>query len=866
MIEQYLKLKKEHKDAILLFRMGDFYEMFFEDAKIGAKLLGLTLTSRNHGKSDNVPLSGVPHHALDGYLAKLVKAGVKVAICEQMEPPKPGGGIVKREVVQIVSPGTALSENLLDGSKNNFLLSLCSDSQRSGISTVDLSTGDFGVAEVPNEVLWEEVERISPAEVVASEIWVDRFKEEFEDLFPKILLTKIDDWAFLYDSAYEALLDHFKVASLKGFDCEDLKIGICSAGAVLGYLKENQKSHVSHVNRISRYRSSDYMILDPSTQSNLELLSSLREGAREGSLLYVLDSTKTPMGARTLRNWILLPLTSVKSIEQRLDAVEELFYDSECRMELADVLKEISDLERIIAKVCCARANARDLIGLKNSLKKLPQLKDVLQGKTSEMLCRTRESGLLDLSDVADLIDRAIEEEPPLSIAEGDIIKDGYNEELDGLRGVTSEGRDWVAVLQSKEKSRTGITSLKVGYNKVFGYYIEVTKSNLDRVPDDYILKQTLVNASRFITPELKEWEAKILGAEDRIKELELNLFVDIRCQVAERVREIQTAAKAVAYIDVLASLAEVASAYDYVRPQVDDKDTIEISGGRHPVVERIIKEGEFVPNDVYLSGSSDQVLIITGPNMAGKSTVLRQVALIVLMAQMGSFVPAKSAKIGVVDRIFTRVGASDNLARGESTFLVEMNEAANILNNSTSKSLVLLDEVGRGTSTFDGLSIAWATVEHLHNSSKANPRTLFATHYHELVELEERLKRVKNYNVAVSESGDHVVFLHKMVSGGCDHSYGLHVARLAGMPQEVVDRAKEVLSDLEGNGSTSHEISDTPGPKRRAHPSDNLQMTLFGSSENPVIDEIRNTDISSTTPLQALIKIEEWKKKIEGK
>ncbi len=866
MIEQYLKLKKEHQDAILLFRMGDFYEMFFEDAKIGANLLGLTLTSRNHGKSDNVPLAGVPHHALDGYLAKLVKAGVKVAICEQMEPPKPGGGIVKREVVQIVSPGTALSENLLDGSKNNFLLSLCSDSQRSGISTVDLSTGDFGVAEVPNEVLWEEVERRSPAEVVASESWVDRFKDEFEDLFPKILLTKIDDWAFLYDSAYEALLDHFKVASLKGFDCEDLKIGICSAGAVLGYLKENQKSDVSHVNRISRYRSADYMILDPSTQSNLELLSSLREGAREASLLYVLDSTKTPMGARTLTNWILLPLTSVKSIEQRLDAVEELFYDSECRMEIADVLKEISDLERIIAKVCCARANGRDLIGLKNSLKKLPQLKDVLEGKTSEMLCRTRESGLPDLSDVADLIDRAIEEEPPLSIAEGDIIKDGYNEELDGLRGVTSEGRDWVAVLQSKEKSRTAITSLKVGYNKVFGYYIEVTKSNLNRVPDDYILKQTLVNASRFITPELKEWEAKILGAEDRIKELELNLFVDIRCQVAERVREIQTAAKAVAYIDVLASLAEVASAYDYVRPQVDDKDTIEISGGRHPVVERLIKEGEFVPNDVYLSGSSDQVLIITGPNMAGKSTVLRQVALIVLMAQMGSFVPAKSAKIGVVDRIFTRVGASDNLARGESTFLVEMNEAANILNNSTSKSLVLLDEVGRGTSTFDGLSIAWATVEHLHNSPKANPRTLFATHYHELVELEERLKRVKNYNVAVSESGDHVVFLYQMVPGGCDHSYGIHVARLAGMPQEVVDRAREVLSDLEGNGSTSHEISDTPGPKRRAHPSDNLQMTLFGSSENPVIDEIRNTDISSTTPLQALIKIEEWKKKIEGK
>ena len=866
MIEQYLKLKKEHKDAILLFRMGDFYEMFFEDAKIGAKLLGLTLTSRNHGKSDNVPLAGVPHHALDGYLAKLVKAGVKVAICEQMEPPKPGGGIVKREVVQIVSPGTALSENLLDGRKNNFLLSLCSDSQRSGISTVDLSTGDFGVAEVPNEVLWEEVERISPAEVVASESWVDRFKDEFEDLFPKILLTKIDDWAFLYDSAYEALLDHFKVASLKGFDCEDLKIGICSAGAVLGYLKENQKSDVSHVNYVSRHRSSDYMILDPSTQSNLELLSSLREGAREGSLLYVLDSTKTPMGARTLRNWILLPPTSVKSIEQRLDAVEELFYDSECRMGLADVLKEISDLERIIAKVCCARANARDLIGLKTSLKKLPQLKDILQGKTSEMLCRTRESGLLDLSDVADLIDRAIEEEPPLSIAEGDIIKDGYNEELDGLRGVTSEGRDWVAVLQSKEKSRTAITSLKVGYNKVFGYYIELTKSNLNRVPDDYILKQTLVNASRFITPELKEWEAKILGADERIKELELNLFVDIRSQVAERVREIQTAAKAVAYIDVLASLAEVASAYDYVRPQVDDKDTIEISGGRHPVVERIIKEGEFVPNDVYVSGSSDQVLIITGPNMAGKSTVLRQVALIVLMAQMGSFVPAKSAKIGVVDRIFTRVGASDNLARGESTFLVEMNEAANILNNSTSKSLVLLDEVGRGTSTFDGLSIAWATVEHLHNSPKANPRTLFATHYHELVELEERLKRVKNYNVAVSESGDHVVFLHQMVPGGCDHSYGIHVARLAGMPQEVVDRAKEVLNDLEGNGSTSHEISDTPGPKRRAHPSDHLQMTLFGSSENPVIDEIRKTDISSTTPLQALIKIEEWKRKIDGK
>ena len=867
MMEQYLRLKKEHEDALLFFRMGDFYEMFFDDAKIASKILGLTLTARNHGKSESIPLAGVPHHALDTYLSRLIKAGMRVAICEQTEDPKRAKGIVKREVVEVVSPGTALAEGLLDGRLNNYLLGLCGDEKRCGLCVADLSTGEFSAAEVPSSSLWEEIERTGPAEILVPQKWADAFFEEFQTRFPSLLLTRAEDWTFGYDFAYDALREHFGVASLKGFDCEDLTVGVCAAGGVLTYLLENQRASLAHIGRLSHRRSTEHMVLDPSTQRNLELISPLREAGREGTLLSVLDRTKTPMGARMLRTWLTHPLKDADRIRRRLDAVEEFVADPGGRDEIAIVLRDVGDVERILARICCGRASPRDLVGLKDALNQLPRLRTCLEGRTSELLRRAWEKGLPDLSEVVGWIEEAIVDDPPISITEGGIFRDGCDEELDELRKVRSGGQSWVARLQTHERSRTGIGSLKVGYNRAFGYYIEVTKPNLSKVPEEYIAKQTLVNAERFITPELKEWESKILGAEERINELERDLFVALRSKVAERAREIQTAARAIAGVDVLAALADGATMYEYVRPEVDEGEIIEISEGRHPAVERLIPDGEFVPNDTHMDRSQDQILIVTGPNMAGKSTFIRQIGLIVLLAQIGSFVPAKSAHIGVVDRIFTRVGASDNLARGESTFLVEMNEAANILNNATDRSLVLLDEVGRGTSTFDGLSIAWAMTEHLHNSPKARPRTLFATHYHELTELENTLSRVRNYNVAVRERGDQVVFLRKIVPGSCDHSYGIYVAQLAGLPSEVIDRATEVLRELEQDGTEA----DRPASQRRRRvpKADDQQMSLFGSpqetpeSERVILEELKQFNVSSTTPLQALIKLDEWKRRL---
>ncbi|MCD6336264.1 MAG: DNA mismatch repair protein MutS, partial [Candidatus Latescibacteria bacterium] len=798
MIAQYHQLKRQYPDAILFFRMGDFYEMFFEDAKIGSRVLGLTLTSRNHGKAEQVPLAGLPYHALDNYLPKMVRAGYKVAICEQMEDPKKAKGLVKRDVVEVVSPGTALSEGLLEGKTNNFLAAIATDAhaERVGICLTDVSTGAFQVTEVSEEALWDELGRSGPSEVVVSEAWAKTLEPEFARRFPGVTLTKAEAWTFHYDAAYELLTEHFKVTSLKGFGCEDLTQGVCAAGAALRYLVTNQKRALPHIHRMTRIVSSEYMVLDTATARNLELTASM-QGGREGTLLGLLDRTRTPMGARLLRRWLSKPLRSVTRIEARLDAVEELTGHSGLMEDLSARLKGMGDVERLIARISCGRANARDLIGLRRSLEAVPGLRETLADVSADLLKQCAKD-LVDVSDVTLLIQKAIVEDPPLTLSDGGLIRPGYDAEVDELREISTSGKGWIARLQATEQKRAGIPSLKVKYNKVFGYFIEVTKPNLDRVPEDYIRKQTLVNAERFITPELKEYEAKILGADERIGELEYALFVKVRDQVARKTGAIQRIAAAIAGLDALRSLAETALSLRYVRPELDDGERIEIVDGRHPVVEHTLKAGAFVPNDTRVDTSNGQILIITGPNMSGKSTLLRQVGLIVLLAQIGSFVPARKAHIGVVDRIFTRVGASDNLSAGESTFLVEMNEAANILHNATRKSLVLLDEIGRGTSTFDGLSLAWAITEFLHNRPDVRARTLFATHYHELVELADVLPRVKNYNVAVRESAEGVVFLRKLREGGCDHSYGIHVAKLAGMPQEVIGRAEEILKNLE--------------------------------------------------------------------
>ena len=880
LMEQYWKFKRKHQNAILLFRMGDFYETFYEDAKQASRILGLTLTSRNHGRSDSVPLAGVPHHALETYLSRLIRAGKIVAICEQVENPKLAKGIVKRDVVQVVSPGTALSENLLEGGRNNYLIGIVESDGVSGIAAADLSTGEFSIQEVPSIQFFEAFEAFGSPELVAPESWVERNGSEFSDRFPDVLLSPVEDWTAGHAYAYDMLTSHFGVANLRGFDCEDASTGICAAGAVLAYLKANQGGTIPHVTRITRRRPMDGMVLDTVTQRNLEILGTLQEGHREGSLISILDRTVTAMGGRMLRAWLSHPLTDGARIQGRLEAVQAFLKVRSTREEVRKTLGGISDLERLMGKICCRRANGRDLIALRDSVRTLPHLKDQLEGLDAPLLQKARGSELPDLGDLERFIGDAIADEPPASLNEGGLIRSGYNSDLDEIREISKGGRTWVANLQKQERERTGISSLKVSFNKAFGYYIEVTNPNLNKVPDDYSRRQTLVGGERFITPELKEWESKILGADERAHELEYDLFQKVRDQVAGWVAQVQVASKTVAQVDVLASFAEVASANRFVRPSVDQSDVIEIRAGRHPVVESLLKEGEFVPNDIRLDCSKNQLLIITGPNMSGKSTILRQVGLICLLAQIGSFVPGCSAKIGVVDRIFTRVGASDNLARGESTFLVEMNEAANILNNATSKSLVLLDEIGRGTSTFDGLSIAWAMTEYLHNSGHQKPRTLFATHYHELTELEAILPRVKNFNVTVREEDDRVVFLRKIKPGGCDHSYGIHVAQMAGMPPSVIERAKQVLARLEQNDLTLTKSPVRASQRRKILREkagvDQISMRLTESnplpaappppSPHPVLEEIRAIDVSRITPVEALVKLEAMKRQIEEK
>jgi len=855
---QYARMKDQYPDAILFFRMGDFYETFNEDAKIASKELGLTLTARNHGGPNKIPLAGVPYHAVEKYIAELVSSGYKVAVCEQVEDPKKALGVVKRDVVEVVTPGTSMLAQTLDADENNYIISLVPGHEHYGMAFVDLSTGEFRLAELSEEDMLNELNRLKPAEAVVSYEWAQHTEALLKPHFPKIILSRLDEWAFAHDQAYQALLDHFEILSLKGFGCEDMVAGIAAAGAMLTYLKDTQKNRLAHLKSLSRYNITEWMLMDVATQRNLELVTSLRDGGREGTLLSVMDRSYTPMGARFMRSAITRPLVSVEAIMLRQNAVREFVENQEIRDPFAEQLKSMGDTERLAARVGSERANARDLLALKESLHMIPSVKATLAGVSSELLKSLRDK-LSNLKALADKLKRAIVEAPPLPLTEGGILRAGYHEELDDLRSISSNGKKWIAELQFQERERTGIHSLKVDYNRVFGYYIEVTRPNLHKLQGEYIRKQTMRNAERFITPELKEYEEKILGAEEKIAELEYTLFLELRGEVAAHLEEIQGNARAIAQLDFLTALADMAVQNDYIAPTINEGAVIDIKDGRHPVVEQLLQGEPFVPNDTRLDTLEEQIALITGPNMAGKSTYLRQVGLIVLMAQLGAFVPARIAHIGIVDRIFTRVGAYDNLARGESTFLVEMNETANILNNATSNSLILLDEIGRGTSTFDGLSIAWAVTEYLHNTPGQTAKTLFATHYHELIELGVTLDRVENYNVVISERNDHIVFLRKVMPGGSDRSYGIQVARLAGLPQSVIERAKVILANLEEEDLTPASTPHHASPRSKDN---RYQLSLFVPRDNPVVDELRALDVNALTPIEALNTLYELRQK----
>lgn len=862
LMKQYFKIKSEHPDTILFFRVGDFFETFEDDAKIASKVLGITLTKRSNGAAGDVPLAGFPHHAIDSYLPKLVRSGYRVAICEQMEDPKFAKGIVKREVVEVVTPGVTLSDKLLDHKKNNYLAAVFIYNDLVGISFSDVSTGDFFVYESRISELNEQIQLINPSEI----LYQKKDKEILEKFVSRnntsLRLTKIEDWIFNLDFAKELLTNHFNTVTLKGFGIDRLSAGLVAAGAVLHYLQDTQKVNLSHINKISIYNPTEYMILDYSTKRNLEIISSMQDGGREGSLLSVLDETHTAMGGRLLKSWVSAPLRNEQTIKQRQNAVEDLFQKKNKRKELIENLKEIGDLERIISKISTGRANARDVISLKISLVKIPNIKNSLTSFSDITLKKILDS-LNELPEVVAKISETIMDNPAASLNEGGIIKNGYSPELDELREIAFHGKDFLANLQQSEREKTQIPSLKVNFNKVFGYYIEISNAHKNKIPENYIRKQTLVNSERYITPELKEFEEKILNAEERINTLEYQLFNEVRIFIAQRTEEIQKNAKLIGMLDVLTSFAEIAEKYNYVKPEINSGDEIIIKNGRHPVVERILSPGEkFTPNDCKLNNQNQQIILLTGPNMAGKSVYLRQVGLIVLLAQIGSFVPAEKATIGIVDRIFTRVGASDNISAGESTFLVEMQEAANILNNATSKSLILLDEIGRGTSTFDGISIAWAIIEYLHENPDLSAKTLFATHYHELNEMAELFPRIKNYKVEVREYDDKVIFLHRVNPGKADHSYGIQVAMMAGLPLFVTNRAKEILNNLESKELTPYEIKKERLKKIKTET--DTQINLFEVVDDKFRNEIKNMEIDSLTPLEALNKLSELKKKME--
>jgi len=863
LMTQYNKIKLAYPDTILLFRMGDFYETFDEDAKTASKVLGITLTKRGgNGTTDDTPLAGFPHHAIDTYLPKLVRAGYRVAICEQMENPKFAKGIVKREVIEVVTPGVAFSDKLLDHKRNNYLLGICIKDSLAGISFCDISTGEFYTYEIPSSQIQQQIETINPSEILIQKRDKDLLTPLILKNNPSVKITKVDDWIFNYEYAKELLIMQFKTINLKGFGIDSLITGIISCGAVLNYLQETQKANLSHLQSVSVYNPSEYMNLDHATKRNLEITFSMHEGGREGSLISILDKTETAMGGRLLKKWLSAPLIKLDPVLKRQQSVEELVSNSGIRRKVIEELKEIGDLERLISKVCTGRANPRDVVNIKTSLKKIPAIKYLLQstnGKTLNQVC----SNLMELENLIARIEGAIVDSPPLSLTDGGVIKNGFSPELDELRDISLNGKDWIANLQKTEREKTGISSLKVNFNKVFGYYIEISNANKDKIPADYIRKQTLVNHERYITPELKSYEDKILNAEEKTYDLESQLFNEIRLTIADEAEPIQQNARLIAMIDCFVSLAECAVQYNYVKPDIDDGEVIEIVEGRHPVVERILPPGEkYTPNNCSLNNSKDQMIILTGPNMAGKSVYLRQIGLIVLLAQIGSFVPAKSARIGIVDRIFTRVGASDNITAGESTFLVEMQEAANIINNATSRSLIILDEIGRGTSTFDGISIAWAITEYLHENPVIAAKTLFATHYHELNEMAEIFPRIRNYKVEVREYDDKVIFLHRVNPGRADHSYGIQVAQMAGLPVFITNRAKEILQNLESKELTPYEIKKERLRKMK-NELDN-QISLFEVKDDKLRNEISEIEINNLTPMEALNKLSDLKKRIQ--
>jgi DNA mismatch repair protein MutS len=856
MFKQYMGMKSEYPDSILFFRMGDFYEMFFEDAKKASRLLGITLTSRGTMNGEKVPMCGVPHHSSKSYIAKLIENGCKVAICEQMEDPQTAKGIVKRDVIRVVTPGSVLEDGEVDSKSNLYMAALSGMEKPFGLAHLDLSTGEFRVAEIEEwgEVL-DELGRIKPAELLLLEEDGLALRRGLSAYRLEVLAKD----AFHRDLAESLLKNQLGVRSLASFGCEDWERAVLAAGALIHYVQTTQKVNPEHIKDLATYRLGDFMFLDEATAANLELFRTVRRQSVKGSLFQILDRTVTPMGSRQLRKWIGYPLLDLREIRLRLAAVASFRGDRVFREEIREHLEGVLDMERLNARISMGRANARDLAALKHSSRRLPPVKERLSGSPSERLNEIA-AKLDPLSDVAELIERAICEDPPVSLKEGGLIREGYHEELDRLIRATRDGKTWIADLAASEQKRTGISSLKVGYNRVFGYYIEISKSNLHLVPSDYIRRQTLANGERYVTEKLKEYEDLVLGAEEKRADLEFEIFEDVRRQVAVENQRIRETGKRVGEVDALSALAEAAELKGYVLPEVNEGTVIEIVDGRHPVVEDTVRDEDFVPNDVHLDDQEQQVLIITGPNMAGKSTVLRQVALTVLMAQMGSFVPASRATIGVVDRIFTRIGASDDLTKGQSTFMVEMNETANILRHATPRSLVILDEIGRGTSTYDGLSIAWAVAEALHDRDDKGVRTLFATHYHELTELVAAKPRVKNFNIAVKEWNDQIIFLRKLVPGGTSRSYGIQVARIAGIPHPVIGRAKEILEELErGQGNevgTPRMAMDRSGRERK----ETAQLSLFGAQDQRLRKWIQNLDLSSMTPLEALIEINKMK------
>lgn len=864
MMEQYLKIKEKYKDAILFFRLGDFYEMFFEDAKIAARVLDIALTARNKGGGEKAPMAGVPYHSADNYIARLIDHGYKVAICEQLEDPAEADGLVERDVVRVITPGTIVDSDILNDKDNNYLAAIVTFPENLGFSYIDISTGEFYVTELRPESfdkLWDELDRIQPREIISDNFLLD--KKDFQHFCERNRVLVNELKGIKAKGAEEILLKHFQVNSLSIYGLEESRAALVAAGEVLSFVQDTQKRTLKHINKLIFYNLNEFMILDTATRRNLELTSTLRDNKKKGTLLYVLDKTLTSMGGRLLKRWINQPLINKKLIDERLDAIEELQDNFILLQAIRSNIDGIYDLERILSRITYGAANARDLTALSYSLEKLPALKNNLSLLTTDYFVKINRK-FDTLEDIADLLDKAIVDEPPLSIREGGIIRDGYNKELDELRVIMRSGRQWISELQASERDRTGISSLKIGYNKVFGYYIEVTRANLDKVPEDYTRKQTLANSERYITPALKEKENQILSAEERINDLEYELFLEIREFIEGNIERIRKAANLVALIDVISTLTLVAVENNYSKPIISEDMVIEIKEGRHPVVEKMVND-KFVPNDTFLDQDSHRFLIITGPNMSGKSTYMRQVALIVLMAQIGSFVPASSARIGLVDRIFTRIGASDNLSTGQSTFMVEMNEVANILNNASSRSLIILDEVGRGTSTYDGLSIAWAVSEYISDPGKIGARSLFATHYHELTRLEENIPGIKNYNVLVEENEEGIHFLHKIVPGKASESYGIEVAKLAGLPEEIIDKANGILKELESNNKDflqedkeyrEIKIEKEETELKKSNKS-SRQLALFEESSNQaqekIIEKIINKNLLNITPLEAM-------------